>query len=396
MGHDSADQGLTEHRHTGLALLLICAVQMMVILDGTIVNIALPSIQHQLHFSAPGLEWVITAYALTFGGLLLLGGRSGDLFGRRRMFTIGVIIFTAASLLGIRHRPGLWLIGARVAQGVGGAIASPTALALIQNTYPRGPLAFTSHGRVRRHVRRGRLVGAPPRWHPDRHRLVALGPVRERPDRGDRRHRRPPCAGHDTHPTGTSRPARCPGGHAGDGVSRLRPVTGGHRQGWSDGFTTGPLAAAAVLLATFVIIESVSPHALMPLHIFADRDRAGSYFMMLALAASMFATLLLHHAISSRTSWGYSPLKAGFAFLPMTIGIGGIGQPDLAPRGQDRHAPAHDRGPPSGVGRPAVAVIRRRARRVHLDRRALGHDRRRHGIHVRPPHLDGHVPGSPR
>ena len=80
MGQESADQALTEHRHAGLALVLICAVQMMVILDGTIVNIALPSIQHELHFSAPGLEWVITAYALTFGGLLLLGGRSGDLF----------------------------------------------------------------------------------------------------------------------------------------------------------------------------------------------------------------------------------------------------------------------------------------------------------------------------
>ena len=76
MGHEGADQALTEHRHTGLALFLICAVQMMVILDGTIVNIALPSIQHQLHFSAPGLEWVITAYALTFGGLLLLGGHT--------------------------------------------------------------------------------------------------------------------------------------------------------------------------------------------------------------------------------------------------------------------------------------------------------------------------------
>ncbi len=139
MGHEGAEQGLTEHRHSGLALVLICAVQMMVILDGTIVNIALPSIQHELHFSAPGLEWVITAYALTFGGLLLLGGRSGDLFGRRRMFTIGVVIFTAASLLGGFATDQLWLIAARVAQGVGGAIASPTALALIQNTYPEGP-----------------------------------------------------------------------------------------------------------------------------------------------------------------------------------------------------------------------------------------------------------------
>ncbi|MGA2522024.1 MAG: MFS transporter, partial [Acidimicrobiales bacterium] len=140
MDHEGADpHALSAHRHTGVALVLICAVQMMVILDGTIVNIALPSIQHELHFSAVSLEWVITAYALAFGGLLLLGGRSGDLFGRRRMFTIGVCLFTAASLLGGFATDQAWLIAARVAQGVGGAIASPTALALIQNTYPEGP-----------------------------------------------------------------------------------------------------------------------------------------------------------------------------------------------------------------------------------------------------------------
>ena len=131
--------GVVEHRHTGVALVLICAVQLMVILDGTIVNIALPSIRHELHFSPTSLEWVITAYALAFGGLLLLGGRSGDLFGRRRMFTIGVALFTAASLLGGLAVDQAWLIGARVLQGVGGAIASPTALALIQNTFPEGP-----------------------------------------------------------------------------------------------------------------------------------------------------------------------------------------------------------------------------------------------------------------
>src|SRR5579884_1809242 len=117
------------HRHTGLALVLISAVQMMVILDGTIVNIALPSIQRQLHFSATGLEWVIAAYALAFGGLLLLGGRSGDLYGRRRMFIVGVTIFTVASLVGGLSPDSTMLIVARVAQGVGGAIASPTALA---------------------------------------------------------------------------------------------------------------------------------------------------------------------------------------------------------------------------------------------------------------------------
>src|SRR5271165_5958799 len=138
-GADAGSSNMSAHRHTGLALLVICAVQMMVILDGTIVNIALPSIQHELHFSSTSLEWVITAYALAFGGLLLLGGRSGDLFGRRRMFIIGVVVFTTASLLGGFAPDQAWLIVARVAQGVGGAIASPTALALIQTTFPAGP-----------------------------------------------------------------------------------------------------------------------------------------------------------------------------------------------------------------------------------------------------------------
>src|SRR5579872_1842945 len=127
------------HRNLGLALAIICAAQLMVVLDATIVNVALPSIQRQLHFSSVNLEWVITGYALAFGGLLLLGGRTGDLFGRRRMFVIGVLLFTTASFLGGLATDQAWLIAARVLQGVGGAIAAPTALSLIASTFPEGP-----------------------------------------------------------------------------------------------------------------------------------------------------------------------------------------------------------------------------------------------------------------
>src|SRR5213078_3884349 len=108
----------------------------MVILDMTIVNVALPSIERGLHFSATSLSWVVNAYALTFGGLLLLGGRAGDILGRRRVFIVGVILFSAASLLGGFANSQAWLLGARALQGVGGAIVAPAALSLVATTFP--------------------------------------------------------------------------------------------------------------------------------------------------------------------------------------------------------------------------------------------------------------------
>src|SRR3982074_2986422 len=125
-------------RNLGLALAVIAAAQLMVILDATIVNIALPSIQRALQFTPTGLEWVINAYSLTFGGLLLLGGRAGDLFGRRRVFTIGIVLFTLGSLAGGFATNATWLIAARAAQGVGAAIVAPTALSLIADTFREG------------------------------------------------------------------------------------------------------------------------------------------------------------------------------------------------------------------------------------------------------------------
>jgi len=126
-------------RGLGPALAVIAAAQLMVMLDLTIVNIALPSIQRELDFSSTNLAWVIDAYVLVFGGLLLLGGRTGDLFGRRRMFVVGVALFTSASLAGGLATTQAWLIAARAVQGAGAAIASPTALALVATTFPDGP-----------------------------------------------------------------------------------------------------------------------------------------------------------------------------------------------------------------------------------------------------------------
>jgi len=126
------------NRRLGLALLVIATAQLMVVLDGTIVNVALPRVQRALGFSGSGLEWVVNAYAVTFGGLLLLGGRAGDILGRRRVFVFGLLLFSAASLLGGFATSQSWLLTARAVQGVGGAVIAPTALALITTNFPEG------------------------------------------------------------------------------------------------------------------------------------------------------------------------------------------------------------------------------------------------------------------
>src|ERR687887_2860749 len=120
------------------ALLIIALAQLMVVLDVAIVNVALPSIQRSLHFSATELEWVVNAYAIAFGGLLLLGGRAGDLYGRRRMFIMGTLVFTAGSLAGGLATTSTLLIAARALQGIGGAIVAPTALSLLADTFGEG------------------------------------------------------------------------------------------------------------------------------------------------------------------------------------------------------------------------------------------------------------------
>src|SRR6266849_8486060 len=125
-------------RNLGIALIVIAFAQLMVVLDSTIVNVALPSIQRALRFNSTDLEWVVNAYSLAFGGLLLLGGRAGDLFGRRRMFIAGVLLFAAGSLAGGLATTSTWLIASRVVQGAGGAIVAPTALSLIADTFKEG------------------------------------------------------------------------------------------------------------------------------------------------------------------------------------------------------------------------------------------------------------------
>ncbi len=306
----------------GLALTVISTAQLMVVLDATIVNIALPSIRRDLHFSLPGLEWVITAYALTFGGLLLFGGRTGDLFGRRRMFMTGIAIFALASLLGGFATSQAWLITARAAQGVGGAIASPTALALIATTFPEGRARNRAMGVYAAMSGAGGAVGllaggiltdlASWRWvlfvNVPIGALVLLLAPRVLAESGTRE-------GKLDLPGALSVTA---------GMTLLvYGLTNAASHSWGATGTVVPLAAATALLAAFIAIEARSSQPLMPLRIFANRNRSGSYAIMLCIGASLFAMFFFLTQFIQNIL-GYSPLKAGVAFLPLAFVIAGV------------------------------------------------------------------------
>ena len=308
-----------DHRHLGLALLVIATAQLMVVLDASIVNIALPSVQRALHFSSSNLEWVINGYTLAFGGLLLLGGRTGDLFGRRRMFMIGLSIFSVASLLGGLATSQAWLISARALQGIGGAITAPTALSLVASTFPEGRARNRAMGVYAAMSGAGGAIGVllggvltdalSWRWVLFVNVpigvfvvLVAprvLGETETRPGRLD-----------------------LPGAlSATAGMTLLvYGLIHASAHAWGSATTVGPLVAGGVLLVTFVILEVRAPHALMPLHIFRNRNRSGAYAIMLAIGTAMFSmffflTLFLQNLL------GFSPLRAGVAYLPFALSI---------------------------------------------------------------------------
>jgi EmrB/QacA subfamily drug resistance transporter len=320
----SATQPESGPRRPGLALAVIATAQLMVVLDATIVNVALPHIQHALGFTGSGLEWVVNAYALTFGGLLLLGGRAGDILGRRRVFIAGLILFSAASLLGgfATSRP--WLLGARALQGVGAAVVAPTALSLIATTFPEGrprnramgTYAAMSVGGAAVGLLAGGLLTSYLSWRWVFFVNVPIGIVvalmapralAESP----RRHGRFDLPGAITGTLGLAvlvygltSAATTP-----DGVSH-----------WGDPKVLASLGAAVVLLASFLLIEARSPHALMPLRIFRNRNRSGAYLIMLCVGTALFG-MFFFLTIFVQTVWTYSALKTGIAYLPMTAAI---------------------------------------------------------------------------
>jgi EmrB/QacA subfamily drug resistance transporter len=311
----TADHG---HRHLGIALAIISAAQLMVVLDATIVNIALPFVQRDLGFSQANLSWVVNAYTLAFGGLLLLGGRAGDLLGRRKVFILGVIVFAVASLLGGLAQNETWMIAARVLQGVGAAIASPTALSLITTTFPAGPArnrafavyaAMSGAGAAIGLLLGGALTELSWRWTffinvPIGLAVVVLAPMF----------------------LGESERVRgrfdLPGAVTATGglVSLVYGLTHAATTSWTDRTTVTTLAIGVVGIVAFLLIESRSQHALMPFRVLANRNRAASYLAMLAIGSSMFA-MFYFLSLYIQTVLGYSSMHAGVAFLPFSVGI---------------------------------------------------------------------------
>jgi EmrB/QacA subfamily drug resistance transporter len=312
-------------RPPGAALLVIATAQLMVVLDATIVNVALPHIQAALRFSGSGLEWVVNAYALALGGLLLLGGRAGDLLGRRRMFVAGLLVFSAASLAGGLATSQAWLLAARAAQGAGGAIVAPTALALIATTFPQGPprsramgvyAAMSVAGAAAGLIAGGLLVTyASWRWvmfvNVPIGIIVALAAPAVLPA-GSRR-----SGGRFDLPgaiTGTSAVAALVYGLSNAATS---PDGASH---WGDAKVVAALAAGTVLLAAFAVIETRSRHALLPVRLLRSRDRLGAYLIMLGVGTAVFGVFFFL-TMFVQDVWGYSALRTGLAFLPLTAAM---------------------------------------------------------------------------
>jgi EmrB/QacA subfamily drug resistance transporter len=305
-------------RHLGLALFVIAAAQLMVVLDATITNIALPAIQTDLGMSDANLAWVVNSYALAFGGLLLLGGKAGDLFGRRKMFQVGIAVFTLASLLGgLAPNEGL-LIGARILQGVGAALAAPSALALITTTFPAGRSRNTAMGVYAAMGGVGATVG-----------LLLGGALTDALDWRWVFFVNIPIglavlAGTRTLVEAERHPGRLdvPGAITGTGglIALVYGITRGGEHGWTGGLTLASFAAAAVLLVAFLILQARTADPMMPLRLFKDRTRSGSYATMLFIGAGMFATFYFL-TLYMQLILGYSPVRTGFAYLPFSFGM---------------------------------------------------------------------------
>ena len=312
----------------GISLALVLGAQLMIILDMTVVNIALPRIEHGLHFSAASLSWVLNAYSLAFGGLLLFGGRLGDILGRRKVFLAGLALFTLASLAGGLATSAPLLLAARAAQGVGGAIASPAVLALIVSSFPEGRDRTRALGIFTAVVMGGAslglvLGGVITEWASWRWVLFINVPIG--------------AAVILAAPRFLPETARQPGRF--DVTGALASTAGmsalvyafirAAATGWADRLTIAAFAAAAALLTAFLITEARSAHPVTPLRLFADRGRAASYLVRLLLVAGMFGMFFFLTQFLQQVL-GFSPLRAGIAFLPMTAALFAVSR--LAPR----------------------------------------------------------------
>ena len=304
------------------ALYVLCAGMLMIILDGTIVNVALPSIQEDLGFSQSSLAWVVNAYLIALGGLLLLAGRVGDLLGRRRIYLAGLALFTAASLLcGVSGSQEM-LIAARFVQGVGGAMASAVVLGMIVTMFPEpreqakaiGIYAFVASAGASIGLLAGGVLTQAINWHwiffvnvPIGFVAAALAVRLVADDRG----------------IGLGRGADLAGAVLVTGALMLGVYTivevPGH--GWGSTHTLGFGAVSLALLAAFVARQATAADPLLPLRIFRSRNVAGANAIQFLMVAGMFGMFFIGVLLMQRVL-GYDAIETGLAFLPVSVGIG--------------------------------------------------------------------------
>ena len=316
----------------GLALVIMLSAQLMIILDLTVVNIALPHIQTGLNFSAASLSWVLNAYTLTFGGLLLLGGRAGDILGRRRVFLAGIALFTLSSLAGGLATTDWMLLVARALQGVGGALASPAVLALVVGSFTEGRERTRALGIYSAVAMGGAslglvLGGVITEWLSWRWVLFVNVPVG--------------IVVLAVTPLFVTESARQPGRFdltgavtsTGGMTALVYAFIRAAASGWGDRVAVAAFAVAVVLLGLFLLTEARARQPITPLRLFADLGRSGSYLARLLLVAGMFGMFFFLTQFVQEIL-GFSPLAAGVAFLPLTLTVFGVSRaaPRLIPR----------------------------------------------------------------
>ncbi|MDR0246729.1 MAG: DHA2 family efflux MFS transporter permease subunit [Burkholderia sp.] len=301
------------------ALIVLCLGVLMIVLDSTIVNVALPSISTDLHFTETALVWVVNAYLLTFGGCLLLGGRLGDLYGQRRMFLAGLVVFTLASLACGLAQAQTMLIAARAVQGLGGAVVSAVSLSLIMNLFTEpgeraramGVYGFVCAGGGSIGVLLGGLLTSSLSWHwiflvnlPIGIAVYAMSAALLPRMRAPAGTARLDVAGAITVTASL--------------MLAVYGIVGGNEAGWLSTQTVALIGAAAVLLALFIAIEARTAHPLMPLSLFAARNVALANVIAVLWAAAMFAWFFLS-ALYMQRVLQYGPLQVGLAFLPANL-----------------------------------------------------------------------------
>jgi EmrB/QacA subfamily drug resistance transporter len=306
-----------------LVLVIVCLAQFMVVLDATVVNIALPSIQKGLSFSDADLQWVINAYTLVFGGFLLLGGRAADLLGRKRLFLAGVALFSLASLLNGLAQSSTMLIAGRALQGLGGALVSPAALSILMTSFPGNQERTKALGVWSAIVAGGAAAGLllggvltdllSWEWiffvNVPVGILAVAAALRFVPEsRDESAHRGFDLAGATTVTSGL--------------VVLVYGIVKAQEYGWGSTRTLGMLAVAGALLAAFIAIERRSAAPLVRLSMFRTRTLTAANISMMLVASGLFS-MFFFASLYVQEVLGYSPLKAGLAFLPVTIGMMG-------------------------------------------------------------------------